>query len=149
MRFGLVFVLIGASSASAGCSSSSSPAGAATDGAVDSFVDSARESSVDGASDVATEAAAKTCTFNRDCPVAQRCACTDADGCACEVGPRGTGKSGIDTCTTGNDCESSLCVEGPGSVYTCSGECTGAGDCKGSLPKCVDVAGLGKICARA
>lgn len=88
------------------------------------------------------------CTFNADCVSYERCECTEVDGCMCKVGARGTGRNGIDTCTDGNDCESSLCVEGPSSEYYCSGPCMSAMDCTGQLPRCIDVATLGRICAR-
>lgn len=52
------------------------------------------------------------CVFNHDCQLALRCEC---DGtCTCEPGARGTGKNGIDGCDAGEQCASSLCVEGPG-----------------------------------
>src|SRR5690606_18007756 len=54
------------------------------------------------------------CVFNSDCPADQRCECAD-EMCFCQVGERGTGQNGIDTCTDGNDCGSSVCVEGPAS----------------------------------
>jgi hypothetical protein len=89
------------------------------------------------------------CSFNRDCPADERCACDVATGCFCEIGARGTGKSGVDACTTGNDCASSVCVEGPGGAYVCSGECATNADCGGSLPVCGDIAFVGRICVRA
>lgn len=93
--------------------------------------------------DAAPEAGA-ACVFNRDCPTGQYCDCT-IDGCTCRVGARGTGKSGVDACSSAGDCESGLCVEGT-SGFVCSGPCdAGCGD---KLPKCVDVASLGPICAR-
>ncbi len=90
-----------------------------------------------------------TCTLNRDCVADARCECSEAAGCACRTGVRGTGKNGLDTCTDGNDCASALCVEGPGSVYYCSDECASDTGCTGKLPMCLDVAFIGKICARA
>ena len=47
----------------------------------------------------------------------------------------------------GNDCESSLCVEGTDGYY-CSGPCTQAADCGPALPLCEDIALLGPICVR-
>lgn len=89
-----------------------------------------------------------TCTFNRDCVVDARCECSEAAGCACRTGVRGTGTNGIDTCASGNDCASALCVEGPGSVYYCSDACASDTGCTGMLPMCLDVTFIGKICAR-
>jgi hypothetical protein len=88
-----------------------------------------------------------SCTFNRECPCDERCDCDINTGCFCLTGPRGTGKSGIDSCDGGNQCESSLCVEGNGSYY-CSGECTTTAQCASKLPICADVAFIGRICIR-
>jgi hypothetical protein len=65
------------------------------------------------------------------------------------TGVRGTGQLGVDTCTDSNDCASALCVEGPvdGTFY-CSDECTDDGDCAGQLPRCIDIAFVGRVCAR-
>ena len=87
------------------------------------------------------------CTFNRDCPADQRCGCTEADGCACEDGPRGTGVNGVDTCTDGNDCASSLCVEGTDAFY-CSDACETDADCGPALPACIYVTFIGQVCVR-
>lgn len=86
------------------------------------------------------------CTFNADCPRDQRCSCTDGD-CACADGERGTGENGVDTCETGDDCASSLCVEGADDFY-CSDACVDASDCGPALPVCEDIAFLGRICIR-
>jgi len=88
------------------------------------------------------------CNFNRDCDIALRCDCDLDAGCACAPGPRGTGQNGVDQCASGNDCASSLCVEGPQGVYYCSGECVTAADCTGALPICSDIAFVGRICIR-
>lgn len=97
---------------------------------------------VDAGADVAE--ASGPCVFNQDCPDDQRCDCTSS-ACRCAVGARGTGKAGVDPCTSPLDCASGLCVEATsGSV--CSGPCdAGCGD---KLPRCVDVATLGRICVR-
>jgi hypothetical protein len=87
------------------------------------------------------------CTFNRDCVATARCACSGGS-CACETGPRGTGKNGVDRCVDGNDCESALCVEGPGGEFYCSDECATPADCGPALPRCIDVAFVGRICVR-
>lgn len=87
------------------------------------------------------------CTFNSDCPCDERCDCDEAAGCQCLTGPRGTGRSGLDVCVTGNDCESSLCVEG-WSDYYCSGPCDTSADCGPRLPVCSNVAFIGRICIR-
>lgn len=88
------------------------------------------------------------CAFNRDCHSALRCECDLDAGCACAPGPRGSGQNGTDRCDGGNDCASSLCVEGPGGAYYCSGECVTATDCTGALPLCSDIAFVGRICVR-
>ncbi|MCO4763689.1 MAG: hypothetical protein KC502_19410 [Myxococcales bacterium] len=90
----------------------------------------------------------KACTFNADCPANERCECSVSAGCFCKVGARGTGKTGKDTCKSGNDCETALCVEGPGSVYYCSGPCKTTADCGGKLPICSSIAFVGQICIR-
>jgi len=87
------------------------------------------------------------CTFNRECPSTERCECENGD-CACRAGTRGTGQSGVTPCATGNDCASSLCVEGQGGTFYCSGECDSAADCKSKLPVCSSIAFIGKICVR-
>lgn len=87
------------------------------------------------------------CTFNRDCPADQRCECSEVDGCACADGVRGTGENGVDLCEDGNDCASSLCVEGA-SDYYCSDACSTSDDCGEALPQCLDVAFIGRICVR-
>lgn len=98
-----------------------------------------------GADTAATVESGAPCTFNQDCPDAQRCDCA-TDACRCAVGPRGKGKAGVDTCTSALDCETGLCVEGT-TGFVCSGPC--AAGCGAKLPRCVDVASLGPICARA
>ena len=90
----------------------------------------------------------KKCSFNSDCPTQQRCECTQASGCFCKQGQRGTGKNGIDKCKVGNDCETSLCVEGSDGNYYCSAECKTDADCKTKLPICTTVAYVGRICIR-
>lgn len=88
------------------------------------------------------------CSFNSDCVAAERCECDEATGCFCRIGTRGTGKSGVDRCTDGNDCESSVCSEGPSDVYYCSGQCETDDDCGPMLPICADIAYVGRICKR-
>jgi hypothetical protein len=88
------------------------------------------------------------CSFNRDCSAALRCECDETAGCACAPGPRGTGRNGIDPCDGGDQCASSLCVEGPGGAYVCSDECVTPADCTGALPLCTDIAFVGRICIR-
>jgi len=90
-----------------------------------------------------------TCSFNADCQRALRCACTEEDGCACAEGTRGTGQSGVDSCTSGDDCATSLCLEGPGDELICSGPCVDDDDCGGALPVCAEIAFVGRICIRA
>lgn len=89
------------------------------------------------------------CSFNHDCQLALRCECDEKTGCSCQPGARGTGQNGIDTCDSGNQCASSLCVEGPNPDESiCSDECTDPSDCTGKLPKCIPVAFVGTICVR-
>ena len=90
------------------------------------------------------------CGFNRDCQAALRCECDESTGCACKVGARGTGQNGIDACDSGNQCASSLCVEGPTNGESiCSDECTDDNDCGGKLPKCISAFGIpAPFCAR-
>lgn len=90
----------------------------------------------------------QVCSFNRDCRTEERCECTEEDGCACAVGQRGTGQLGIDACTDGNDCASSLCLEGPNDALVCSGPCEDESDCEGAVPVCADIAFVGRICVR-
>lgn len=88
------------------------------------------------------------CSFNHDCQLALRCEC---DGlCECKPGARGTGRNGIDACDAGEQCASSLCVEGPGDsgVHYCSDECASNVDCTGMLPKCTVISFIGQICVR-
>lgn len=101
-----------------------------------------------GATSDAGPSSEAPCTFNRDCIEAERCECDEATGCFCRRGARGDGQSGVDACVDGNGCESSLCVEGPGGDYYCSGECVDAGDCGPMLPVCADIAFLGRVCVR-
>lgn len=90
------------------------------------------------------------CAFNRECNLALRCECNEADpSCYCKSGVRGTGRNGIDPCTTSNACKSALCVEGPtGTGSFCSDECKTSADCTGNLPLCSDVSFVGRICIR-
>jgi hypothetical protein len=93
------------------------------------------------------------CSFNHNCKLALRCEC-DEDApaeeplCACRPGERGTMKLGESPCTDGNDCESSLCLDGPNDVSTCSDECDTKEDCPANLPVCIAVTGVGKFCKR-
>lgn len=86
------------------------------------------------------------CSFNVDCPADERCECSEMNGCRCTLGARGTRRFG-EACTTGNDCASALCVEGPTS-FLCSDQCTRPTDCMGMLPRCVSVPTVGQFCAR-
>jgi len=123
--------------------------GADTDAAADT---SAADTFADSSADAATDAASsmKKCTFNADCIAAERCECSETAGCFCKIGPRGTGKSGVDPCKDGQDCATSLCMEGPTyqTSYFCSGPCSTAQDCGPMLPICANIAFLGKVCIR-
>ncbi|MEA2751565.1 MAG: hypothetical protein QOI41_5708 [Myxococcales bacterium] len=89
------------------------------------------------------------CSFNRDCHAALRCECDETAGCACKPGARGTGRNGIDACTSGNACASSVCVEGPPDAGSfCSDECVTSAQCTGMHPLCTDIAFVGRICIR-
>ncbi len=115
-------------------------------GSADAMTDAA--DAMTDASDAMTDAMSTEdiCSFNSDCIPTERCEC---DGeCACRIGTRGTGAAGVDMCTDGNDCASSVCAEGNGGVFYCSGECDTAADCGPELPRCIDVAFVGRICAR-
>jgi hypothetical protein len=89
------------------------------------------------------------CVFNYDCKLALRCEC-DQGTCTCQPGARGTGQNGVDKCDGGEQCASSLCVEGPGDggVFYCSDECGSNADCTGMLPKCKNISFIGEICVR-
>ena len=87
------------------------------------------------------------CVFNRECPADQRCDCVDYV-CGCADGGRGYGVNGVDTCTVGGDCASSLCVEGSGADFYCTDACGTNDDCVAALPECIDVAFIGRICTR-
>jgi hypothetical protein len=107
-----------------GCSTSSPGAAESADGGV--------------------ETAPASCNFNDECPDGQRCDC-QLDACTCQSGARGSGRSGVDSCASGVDCISGLCVEGPAG-FVCSGRCSdGCGD---KLPRCANISPLGEICVR-
>ena len=125
--------------------SGADPVDTSTSEAGDSAAEPADTASVPVESDEANRGG--VCTFNRDCPADQRCGCTEADGCSCEDGARGTGANGVDTCADGNDCASSLCVEGADAFY-CSDVCSTNEDCGPALPVCADIAFLGRVCIR-
>ncbi len=88
------------------------------------------------------------CGFNADCGAGLRCGC-EGGFCACELGERGIGQNGVDVCVDENDCGSALCVEDSQGTFTCSDECDDDGDCGPRLPRCLDVAFVGRICVRA
>lgn len=87
------------------------------------------------------------CSFNADCGESLRCAC-DGD-CSCQPGVRGTGRLG-EPCESGDDCASSVCVEGPDTAadFLCSDACDDDDDCTGDLPVCADIALVGRLCIR-
>ncbi len=103
------------------------------------------------ATDTGTETsdagAGNACSFNRDCIASERCECTDGD-CLCKPGARGSGAAGVDQCVDGNDCASSICVDGNSGTTYCSGECVTEKDCGPALPLCAEIALVGKICIR-
>ncbi len=125
---------------------SASPDSTTTDSAAADTTPADTKTTADVATgDVATGGA---CAFNRECAATDRCECIDFT-CTCRPGARGTGKNGVDVCTSGNDCASSVCTEGSDGKDYCSDECVTAADCGGKLPRCLDVTGLGRICVRA
>lgn len=85
------------------------------------------------------------CSFNADCGEGLRCACDGA--CACEAGDRGTGQLN-DACVDGNDCASSVCLDGPPPSTLCTVACVDDDDCGGDLPLCADIAFVGRVCIR-
>ncbi len=105
-------------------------------------------SAPDVAVDVDTREGGGACSFNRDCIAAERCECDETLGCRCVPGARGTGRAGLDRCASGNDCASALCVEGTGGAMLCSDACTAAAECPAALPRCVNIASVGRFCAR-
>ena len=92
--------------------------------------------------------AGAACAFNSECPADQRCECINFD-CLCRPGARGTGCPGVDSCTVGEDCASSVCAENSTGGYTCSGTCDTDADCGPALPLCRDVSFVGRICIRS
>jgi hypothetical protein len=88
-----------------------------------------------------------SCSLNRECAANARCQCASGD-CRCMEGPRGTGRSGVARCTSGDDCESSLCVDGNNGML-CSDACTSNADCPPALPRCITLGALSlSLCAR-
>jgi hypothetical protein len=97
---------------------------------------------------VETREAGGACSYNRDCVSSERCACSTSAGCRCAPGTRGTGRAGLDRCTSGDDCESALCVEANGGISLCSAPCAAASECPAALPRCLSVPTVGRFCAR-
>lgn len=89
--------------------------------------------------------AGQDCTFNRDCRDDERCVCDGS--CVCAFGERGAGQLG-DSCVSGDDCASSVCLEGPGDALMCSAPCDDGFECVDPLPLCSNVAFVGEICVR-
>lgn len=112
--------------------------------ATDASTDASTDAGIDAP---ATDAGPIECAFNRECPGTMRCECDEATGCSCAPGDRGEGTIG-DSCATGNECASSVCLEGPGDALMCSEECAGPSDCRAPLPVCADIAFVGRICVR-
>jgi hypothetical protein len=89
----------------------------------------------------------ETCEVNASCGRDLRCECTDG-ACACKTGARGEGRSGVDTCKTGNECGSSICVEPASPPSVCSGYCKTPADCGPKQPRCLSVFGFSQnICS--
>jgi hypothetical protein len=106
------------------------------------------DATVDVEMDAGSREAGGTCSFNQDCVAAERCSCTTSEGCRCVVGARGTGRPGTDTCNSGDECASAVCVEANGGVSRCSTACAGASNCPTELPRCISVSFVGRICVR-
>ena len=126
----------------------SSDQDARTDGGMDAPITT--DASKDAPADVISGDAkvGDICSFNRECQANLRCECTEVDGCACKVGVRGTGQNGVTECDSGNQCASSVCVEGQANKFYCTDECEGGADCKPNLPQCKSIAFVGRICVR-
>jgi hypothetical protein len=140
----------------AACSSDRAPDASVTDGSSaprDAAVGAARVDPPDASAtdDAGTGTDARgsgaTCSFNDDCLADERCQCAGG-ACACLVGVRGAGVAGVTACASGDDCASGLCLEGPGGGFLCSAPCRVSAECPAALPRCVDVAFVGRICAR-
>lgn len=142
-----------ASAADASVDGTSGDAGGSSDALAES---ASSEAGADGARDAdagrlvrdanGPGEAGDECSFNRDCQTTLRCECNGA--CACAPGARGTGQNGIDACDSGNQCASSVCLEGPDGGYLCSDECLTPADCPPKLPRCEDITFVGRICVR-
>jgi hypothetical protein len=159
----VVVLVVGCSTQNSGSSSGADASSSGSDGSTGSSDDASitgmpgtdgSTTGVDAGSgpvDAAFDAKGSNavCSFNKDCPSAERCECDEVTGCFCHIGVRGTGKNGIDQCVTGNDCQSALCIEGPTkNVFYCSDECKTAAQCTGMLPKCTNIALVGMVCVR-
>lgn len=124
--------------------SGSGDSGSAVDAGADGGSDA-------GSADAGSEDAGPplACAFNRECPDEMFCDSDDCEaGCLCKPGARGTGGLGA-ACASGNQCASSVCLEGPGDELMCSIECASSEDCADPLPSCADVAFVGQICVRS
>jgi hypothetical protein len=119
------------------------PKDAAAEDAPGSISDAKAPRDANGPGEAGTE-----CFFNRECQLALRCH-DDGVSFTCSAGARGTGRVGADRCQTGDQCASSVCVEGPDGGDFCSDECTDPSDCAGVLPRCISVSIFpSKICVR-
>ena len=105
------------------------------------------DASSDAQVDAQADAGDPMCSFNRNCPQAERCECVEGEGCYCKLGERGTGELN-DPCEDGNGCASSVCLEGPDDKTLCSIECNNGDDCGGDLPLCQEILFVGKVCTR-
>lgn len=120
---------------------------ASTDRQTTDARDAEPESQDDASSDAAPSSdaggAGAECYFNTDCQLALRCECDESTGCSCRPGTRGAGAAGA-TCSSGNDCSSSVCIDDT----TCSRPCNTESDCPPALPQCLLVFGFPeKICS--
>jgi hypothetical protein len=160
MRSSVACLFCAALLALSGCAGGDAPgtdAGpdAGADAGHDAGADAGHDAGADAGHDAGADAghdagpvAGNECSFNSDCIAAERCECSTSAGCSCKPGARGTGTLGVTVCASGNDCASALCVEGPGGTYYCSGPCTDGHECTGAMPRCLDVAFVGRICVR-
>lgn len=158
--FALATLSFAGFSVAVGCSDDGS-SGATPDAAGVDGSDAKTSTTLDSSSDAGTEdvldaarakrdangpgEAGTECSFNHDCQLGLRCECNGL--CSCTPGMRGTTPPGAG-CMDGNDCESSVCLEGPNDVLVCSDECETGADCPANLPICQLVVSVGKICTR-
>jgi hypothetical protein len=142
----------------------SSPEGSETmatpDGGTSTAVDGGASTTTDGGTSIAADGGAGgtcsgpckpgggddcSCLYNADCSPGFRCG--DVDFGTCECGKRGTGKLNA-PCTSGNDCETAICLDAKDGKTFCTEPCDPGGEtticgglfsvCNGFLGLCAD-----------